>query len=157
MWYKLYPISNLCVAKAAPSTFFKLFSEVPYSTHEIFSSVTSPMSDALNVMLIVSIFITSLIYLLLYHDLYISSIQHIKTLKGGDDMKRDGTAYYPVLESEIILRKISKKDIYSLLCLQANTFTLKLNGNLRFSLDEAIRIQETFFSDVSVNQLFRHE
>jgi hypothetical protein len=72
-------------------------------------------------------------------------------------MKRDGTAYYPVLESEIILRKISKKDIYSLLGFQANTFTLKLNGNLRFSLDEAIRIQETFFSDVSVNQLFRHE
>lgn len=35
--------------------------------------------------------------------------QHIKALKGGDDMKRDGTAYYPVLESEIILRKISKK------------------------------------------------
>ena len=57
-------------------------------------------------------------------------------------MKRDGTAYYPVLESEIILRKISKKDIYSLLGLQANTFTLKLNGNLRFSLDEAIHIQD---------------
>lgn len=72
-------------------------------------------------------------------------------------MKRDGTAYYPVLESEIILRKISKKDIYSLLGFQANTFTLKLNGNLRFSLDEAIRIQETFFPDVSVNQLFQHE
>lgn len=72
-------------------------------------------------------------------------------------MKRDGTAYYPVLESEIILRKISKKDIYQLLDVQPNTFTLKLNGNLRFSLDEAIRIQETFFSDVSVNQLFRHE
>lgn len=72
-------------------------------------------------------------------------------------MKRDGTAYYPVLESEIILRKISKKDIYQLLNVQPNTFTLKLNGNLRFSLDEAIRIQETFFSDVSVNQLFRHD
>lgn len=72
-------------------------------------------------------------------------------------MKRDGTAYYPVLESEIILRKISKKDIYSLLGFQANTFTLKLNGNLRFSLDEAIQIQETFFPDVSVNQLFQHE
>ena len=72
-------------------------------------------------------------------------------------MKRDGTAYYPVLESEIILRKISKKDIYQLLDVQANTFTLKLNGNLRFSLDEAFRIQETFFSDVSVNQLFQHE
>lgn len=72
-------------------------------------------------------------------------------------MKRDGTAYYPLLESEIILRKISKKDIYQLLDVQPNTFTLKLNGNLRFSLDEAIRIQETFFSDVSVNQLFRHE
>lgn len=72
-------------------------------------------------------------------------------------MKRDGTAYYPVLESEIILRKISKKDIYQLLDVQPNTFTLKLNGNLRFSLDEAIRIQETFFPDVSVNQLFRHE
>ena len=72
-------------------------------------------------------------------------------------MKRDGTAYYPLLESEIILRKISKKDTYQLLDVQPNTFTLKLNGNLRFSLDEAIRIQETFFSDVSVNQLFRHE
>ena len=72
-------------------------------------------------------------------------------------MKRDGTAYYPLLESEIILRKISKKDIYQLLDVQPNTFTLKLNGNLRFSLDEAIRIQQTFFSDVSVNQLFRHE
>ncbi len=72
-------------------------------------------------------------------------------------MKRDGTAYYPVLESEIILRKISKKDIYQLLDVQPNTFTLKLNGNLRFSLDEAIRIQETFFSDVSVNQLFQHD
>lgn len=72
-------------------------------------------------------------------------------------MKRDGTAYYPVLESEIILRKISKKDIYQLLDVQPNTFTLKLNGNLRFSLDEAIRIQETFFSDVSVNKLFQHE
>lgn len=72
-------------------------------------------------------------------------------------MKRDGTAYYPVLESEIILRKISKKDIYQLLDVQPNTFTLKLNGNLRFSLDEAIRIQETFFPDISVNELFRHE
>lgn len=72
-------------------------------------------------------------------------------------MKRDGTAYYPLLESEIILRKISKKDIYQLLDVQPNTFTLKLNGNLRFSLDEAIRIQETFFSDVSVNKLFQHE
>ena len=69
----------------------------------------------------------------------------------------EGTAYCPVVESEIILRKISKKDIYQLLDVQANTFTLKLNGNLRFSLDEAIRIQETFFSDVSVNQLFQHE
>ena len=78
-------------------------------------------------------------------------------VKGDDDMKRDGTAYYPVLESEIILRKISKKDIYQLLDVQPNTFTLKLNGNLRFSLDEAIRIQETFFSDVSVNQLFQHD
>ena len=72
-------------------------------------------------------------------------------------MKRDGTAYYPVLESEIILRKISKKDICQLLDVQPNTFTLKLNGNLRFLLDEAIRIQETFFSDVSVNQLFQHD
>lgn len=36
-------------------------------------------------------------------------------------MKRDGTAYYPVLESKIILRKISKKDIYQLLGLQAET------------------------------------
>lgn len=51
-------------------------------------------------------------------------------------MKRDGTAYYPVLESEIILRKISKKDIYSLLGFQANTLSLYSSPNITGDLSD---------------------
>lgn len=41
--------------------------------------------------------------------------------------------------------------------LKYNTLCKKVNGELRFSLDEAIRLQEEFFPDVTVNELFRHE
>lgn len=72
-------------------------------------------------------------------------------------MRMDGSTYYPVLESEIILRNITKKEMREFLGVEQSTFVTKLNGTRRFSLDEAIRLQEEFFPDTSVNELFRHE
>ena len=72
-------------------------------------------------------------------------------------MKIDGSAYYPRLEAEMILRHVTRLNLKDCIKLKYNTLCKKVNGELRFSLDEAIRIQETFFSDVSVNQLFQHE
>nr|DAE51330.1 MAG TPA: hypothetical protein [Caudoviricetes sp.] len=57
----------------------------------------------------------------------------------------------------MILRHVTRLNLKDCIKLKYNTLCKKVNGELRFSLDEAIRIQETFFSDVSVNQLFRHE
>ena len=72
-------------------------------------------------------------------------------------MRMDGSTYYPVLESEIILRNITKKEMREFLGVEQSTFVTKLNGTRRFSLDEAIRLQEEFFPDISVNELFRHK
>ena len=72
-------------------------------------------------------------------------------------MKRDGSAYYPRLEAEMILRHITRLDLKDCIELKYNTLCKKVNGELRFSLEEAIRLQEEFFPDISVNELFRHE
>ena len=64
-------------------------------------------------------------------------------------MRKDGSAYYPVLEREIILRDLTKKEMRKFLNLEQSSFVLKLNGMRRFSLDEAIQLQENFFPDVS--------
>ena len=80
-----------------------------------------------------------------------------KYKKRGDNMRRDGSTYYPVLEHEIILRNITKKEMREFLDIEQSSFVLKLNGARRFSLEEAIRLQEEFFPDVTVNELFRHE
>ena len=72
-------------------------------------------------------------------------------------MKRDCSAYYPRLEAEMILRHVTRLNLKDCIKLKYNTLCKKVNGELRFSLDEAIRIQETFFPDVSVNQLFQHD
>lgn len=72
-------------------------------------------------------------------------------------MKIDGSAYYPRLEAEMILRHVTRLNLKDCIKLKYNTLCKKVNGELRFSLDEAIRIQETFFSDMTVNELFRHE
>ena len=72
-------------------------------------------------------------------------------------MRKDGSAYYPVLEREIILRDLTKKEMRKFLNLEQSSFVLKLNGMRRFSLDEAIQLQENFFPDVSIIQLFQHD
>lgn len=72
-------------------------------------------------------------------------------------MKIDCSAYYPRLEAEMILRHITRLDLKDCIKLKYNTLCKKVNGELRFSLEEAIRLQEEFFPDVTVNELFRHE
>ena len=72
-------------------------------------------------------------------------------------MTIDGSAYYPRLEAEMILRHITRLDLKDCIKLKYNTLCKKVNGELRFSLEEAIKIQETYFPDISVNELFRHE
>ena len=55
------------------------------------------------------------------------------------------------------LRDLTKKEMRKFLNLEQSSFVLKLNGMRRFSLDEAIQLQENFFPDVSINQLFQHD
>lgn len=71
-------------------------------------------------------------------------------------MKSDGIAYFSKLESERILKRVTRKDLCECIEVKYNTLCKKLNGELRFSLDEAIKIQETFFPDITVNELFKH-
>lgn len=72
-------------------------------------------------------------------------------------MKIDGSAYYPRLEAEMILRHVTRLCLKECIGLKYNTLCKKVNGELRFSLEEAIKIQENYFPDISVNELFRHE
>ena len=52
---------------------------------------------------------------------------------------------------------IQKEQIQQLLKIDYSSVSQKVNGRRPFKVDEAIRIQETFFPDVSVNQLFQHD
>lgn len=72
-------------------------------------------------------------------------------------MKRDGSVYFPVLESELAERGVTKKRIQKLIEVDYSTLVTKINGDRPFLLREAIAIQETYFPDISVNELFRHK
>ena len=48
-------------------------------------------------------------------------------------MKIDGSAYYPRLEAEMILRHITRLDLKDCIKLKYNTLCKKVNGELRFS------------------------
>ena len=62
---------------------------------------------------------------------------------------------FPVLEHEIKSRRIKKKEISNLLGIQPRTFSKKLNGELLFSLEDAIKIHENFFNDIPIEKLFQ--
>ena len=72
-------------------------------------------------------------------------------------MRRDGFVYYPVREAEMGRNGIQKEQIQQLLKIDYSSVSQKVNGRRPFKVDEAIRIQETFFPYVSVNQLFQHD
>ena len=71
-------------------------------------------------------------------------------------MRRDGTSYYPILESKLSEKSIRKGKVQQLLNINYTTFCDKLNGRSDFSVAQAIKIQEAFFSDMTINELFKH-
>lgn len=61
---------------------------------------------------------------------------------------------YKNLEAEMARKGITKKDLSETLNLRYATILDKMNGNSRFFYDEAVRIKETFFQDLSIEYLF---
>ncbi len=71
-------------------------------------------------------------------------------------MKKTGSPYlYPILETEIKKRHIKKVRIAELLNIQKRTLSKKLNGEIKFSLEEGLLIWKTWFSDIPIDELYR--
>ncbi len=71
-------------------------------------------------------------------------------------MRKDGYVHFPVLETEMMKRRIFKRDITELLNIEASTLSNKINGKREFTLDEALMIWEKWFSDIPIDELFKH-
>ncbi|MBR1529908.1 MAG: XRE family transcriptional regulator [Oscillospiraceae bacterium] len=62
---------------------------------------------------------------------------------------------YPNLEAEIAGHGIRKYKIAENLEITPRTLSKKLSGEVRFTVEEAIQIQEQWFSNLPINELFR--
>ncbi len=60
------------------------------------------------------------------------------------------------LEAEIKRKNIRKNDIAKAIGKTYNTLTLKMAGKYPFTYDEALKIQETFFPESEIKDLFKH-
>ncbi len=65
--------------------------------------------------------------------------------------------FYPVLESEICKKRITKRRIAEFLHLTQRSLSNKFGCKTNFSLEEAINIHEEFFPNVPIEELFRKE
>lgn len=61
------------------------------------------------------------------------------------------------LKGEMAKRNITIEEISKLLGVHRNSVANKLNGNTPFTVDEAFKIHEMFFSKLSLNYLFSTE
>lgn len=61
---------------------------------------------------------------------------------------------YKEIELIIFKEKLSKREIASQLGISYNTFLLKLKGEYKFSLDEAVKLKEILKTDKTVEELF---
>ena len=61
---------------------------------------------------------------------------------------------YKNLEAEIVRHNISKNDIAKVIGKNYITLTLKLRGKSSFLYEEAVKIQETFFPEYDLKELF---
>lgn len=59
------------------------------------------------------------------------------------------------LQAEIKRKNINKKLIASSIGKTYNTLNLKISGKYPFTYDEALKIQETFFSEFNLKELFK--
>lgn len=63
---------------------------------------------------------------------------------------------YNNLEAEIVRKKVKKEQIAKKIGKTYNTLMLKMSGKYSFTYDEAILIQETYFPDCNIKELFKN-
>lgn len=61
---------------------------------------------------------------------------------------------YKNLEAEMVRKGITRKDLAELLDVRYATVVDKLKGKFSFSLDEAFKIRNKYFPDLSIEYLF---
>ncbi|MFR7984693.1 MAG: XRE family transcriptional regulator [Clostridia bacterium] len=64
---------------------------------------------------------------------------------------------HSTLIGEMAKKKITIEQIAKLLNIHRNSVANKLGGSTAFTIEEAIQIQEAFFPDCSLKELFRKE
>ena len=64
---------------------------------------------------------------------------------------------FPELEAGLAGKGIMKKEVFQLLDIMPRTLSNKLTGVSHFTVEEAVQIQEQFFKDMTVNELFKKE
>lgn len=64
---------------------------------------------------------------------------------------------YLNLEVEILKHKIKKEEIAKVIDKTLNTLRQKMIGTSNFTYDEAVKIQETFFQNYDLKELFKNE
>lgn len=58
------------------------------------------------------------------------------------------------LEAEMVRKGVSKKEMAALIGVSYNTMRNKINGKQKFFYDEACKIREHFFPELSLEYLF---
>lgn len=61
------------------------------------------------------------------------------------------------LEAEIVRKRIKKQEIAKEIGRTYNTLNLKISGKYPFTYDEALIIQEKFFPECDLKELFKKE
>lgn len=64
---------------------------------------------------------------------------------------------YPVLSREIFMRGIKKRAIANAISVSDRTLNNKMRGITEFTWPEVSKIRNTFFPDLSVDELFKEE
>ena len=62
---------------------------------------------------------------------------------------------YPELEAQLAKKGCYKMQLAKMLGITPRALSNKLTGVSRFAIEEAIQIQEQWFNDISVNELFK--
>ena len=64
---------------------------------------------------------------------------------------------YLNLEVEMLKKKIKKEEIATTIGKTLNTLRQKMIGTSSFTYDEVVKIQETFFQNYDLKELFKNE
>ena len=62
---------------------------------------------------------------------------------------------YSNLIAEMKAKKVSRSDLQKLLQIHSNSVSNKLTHKTRFTIDEAMKIQEQFFPECDLSELFK--